>query len=611
MPKKQSTGNKFHYTPTLKLEPLSAIQTSWDLKGLYYTSLTDSQIEIDLKKTERAYKRFVRKWNKQSFTKSVSALYLALTEYEALQGMPEQSKVARYLSLRLARNVNDTDAEKKMAVLRKRFRRLGDSMLFFSLTLGALPKKKQQQFLRSPKLSHFQYYLERLFLGATHHLSEAEEKIINLKSNQSYGMWVDMVDKIISNRTITWQKKTLPIPSALESLDNQKSSDKPKLWRLIMQEMQQISEVAEHEFNAIITDVRTEDELRGFKRPYSATALNYEDTETSIENLVQTVSKQGFALSRKFYKLKATYHGKDTIHYSQKYDTIGADVVIPFAQAVEICRDVFYSVHTEYGELFDKMLTNGQIDVYPQSGKQGGAFMSAQTGHPIHVLLNYADNFKSLETLAHEMGHAIHASRSAKNTPLYDGHSITTAETASTLFENLVFNAVYEQANSTDKLILLHDRITRDIATIQRQIAFFNAELEIHNRIHKEGTLTKEELRACMQKHLQSYLGSAVRIHDEDGYSFVYVPHLRYGFYVYTYSFGLLMSTIMAKQYAQQPDYIADIDEFLCAGESASVATIFKHIGIDTEATDTYTTALKNQAKDIAIFAKLVRQQVK
>lgn len=608
MPKKKRNDSSFHYKATQSLPKLGKIQTTWALSTLYYKNLKDPQIEKDIKKAERAYHAFVSKWTKKSFVHNAKVLKESLQEYEALLAMPETSKVGRYLSLRLALNVNDTEAEKMSALLRRRFRKLGDSMLFYSLTLGAIAKTQQKKFLHNKDLQHFHYFLERLFLEAAHHLSEAEEKIINLKQAQAYGMWVDMVEKIISNRKIVWKKEEIAIPHALEKLDNLKSQDKPKLWSLLMREMQSISEVAEHEFNAIITDVRTEDELRGFTKPYSSTALNYEDTEASIENLVATVSKEGFRLSRAFYKLKAEYHNKTQLHYSQKYDTIGTEVTIPFSEAVMICRDVFYSVHTEYGQIFDEMLTSGKIDVYPKAGKQGGAFMSAQTGHPIQVFLNYADNFKSLETLAHEMGHAIHAARSATNSPLYDGHSITTAETASTLFENLVFDAVYEQASETQKMVLLHDRLTRDIATIQRQIAFFNAELEIHNTIHREGAMTAEELRLCMKKHLTSYLGSAVQINPEDGYSFVYIPHLRYGFYVYTYSFGLLMSTHMANLYKADPSYVEQIDRFLRAGETATVANIFKSIDINIEASETYQNALQLQSQDIATFRKLVRQ---
>lgn len=606
---KQKTPNTITYTATGNAPTTPHIKTAWELENLYYTKPTREVFMKDVAKAARAYRAFAKKWRGVAFETSTKTLRTALQEYEALQNVHEASKPARYLSLRLALNVNDDEAHKEISLLSQKLRKLSNELLFFPLQLGAIPKTKQKELLKTESLKNYRYFLSRIFLEAQYYLTEAEEKIINLKSAQASDRWVEMTSKIISNRTVTWNKQQLPIPEALERVNELPTQDKPKLWHLLMQEMEQIAEVAEHEFNAIITDDHTENELRGYKKPYSPTAIAYEDTEKSIENLVETVTKQGFALSRKFYKAKAEYHGVDSLHYSQKYDSIGTDLRITFKEAVAICRDVFYSVNTSYGECFDNMLTNGQIDVYPKKGKQGGAFMSSQTGHPIQVFLNHVDNFKSLETLAHEMGHAIHAERSAQNSPLYDGHSITTAETASTLFENLVFDAVYTQASEQQKLVLLHDRITRDIATIQRQVTFFNAELEIHTTIAKNGAMTKEELRACMQKHLQAYLGKHVEIRDEDGYGYVYIPHLRYGFYVYTYSFGLLMSTIMADKYQNDSTYAESIDTFLSAGASDTVANIFKRIGIDTTKADTYSKALANQAKDINRFVRLVKKQ--
>lgn len=605
----KQTTKQFPYTNTHEVPALENLQTEWDLVSLYYTNEKDSQIENDIVTAENAYRKFVRKWKKKDFTSSPKVLAEALREKEALAGMPEGSRPGRYFSFRLALDTNDEEAARQLALLERRFRPLQDSMLFFSLTLGALPKKQQRAFSQAKELEHFHYYLERLFLAAQHNLSEEQEKIINLKSSQSYGRWTDMLEKLICNRTVKWKGAVVHIPEALETLDTLPSKQKPKLWALIIAEMEELGKVAEHEFNAIITDVRTEDDLRGYKKPYSATALAYEDTEKSIENLVAAVSEQGFKQSRKFYKLKAQYHSVDTLPYANKYDSVGNLPDIPFEKAVDICRDVFYGVKTEYGEIFDRMLTGGQIDVYPKKGKRGGAFMSGQVGHPTHIFLNHKSNFKSLETLAHEMGHAIHTERAKCNSPFYEGFSTTTAETASTLFENLVFDAVYDQANETQREILLHDRLTRDISTIQRQIAFFNVELEVHNTIHERGAMTNEELRACMEKHLKSYLGPAVDITKQDGYCYVYVPHLRYGFYVYTYSFGLLMSTIMSNHYKADNNYVEKIDEFLCLGESKTVANIFKQIGINTNKTDVYTEALKTQAADINRFAKFVKKK--
>jgi len=608
MPSKKPKTSSFKYLPSTNLPKLH-IQETWDLKSQYYKSDQDPQIEKDIALTEATFLAFAKKWRKKAFATNVKQLAEALKESELMAGTATFSKPLRYFSLRTALNTGDTVADKQISLISRRLRKASDETLFFALNLGKLDKKSQGKLLKETALAPYRYYLNRLFAGAAHHLTEAEEKIIGLKSSQAYGRWTDMTDKIVSQRHITWKGQSIALPEAMEMINVQPFTDKEKLWQNIVVELRQISEVAEHEFNAIITDVRTEDELRGYKKPYSATALGYQDSEASLENLVAAVSNEGFKLSRDFYKAKAKYHGVATLNYSQRNESAGASVLIPFVQAVEVCRDVFYSVHTDYGQIFDEMLTRGQIDVWPKAGKTGGAFMSAQTGHPINVMLNHVTDFKSLETLAHEMGHAIHAARSAENSPFYDGHSIITAETASTLFENLVFDAVYNQADAATKTVMLHDRILRDISTIQRQIAFFNVELEIHETINRDGGMSGDELASCMQKHLTSYLGTAVHVTKDDGYSYVYVSHLRYGFYVYSYAYGLLMSNLMATHYQADTAYIAKIDQFLRAGETKLVKDIYRDIGIDITKPDTFTSALARLKADIIDWKKLIAKR--
>lgn len=610
--KRTTAKSDLTYTPHPELPPLTNHETTWDLATLYYKNEQDPKLEADVAYAIKAYEAFAKRWRQKPFTTDVATLAVALREYEALTGDPRISRPSRYFSLRTELDAQDSAAEKALAVLRKRLRPAADKVLFFALELGKIPAATKKLFLKHEELKHFRYFLTELFEGAKHDLTEAEEKIVRLKAPQASHLWQEMTEKLISTNHVTWKGKPLALPEALETIDTLKSEDKPKLWKLIIEKMDSFGIPAEHEFNAIITDARQEDEVRGYKKPYSATALSYQHDEASIEALVKVVSTEGFKLSRKFYKLKAKYHGVPTLHYAQKYDTIGTELVIPFGEALTVCRDVFYQVNEEYGRIFDAMLKNGQIDVYPRPGKRGGAFMSHGTGHPVQVMLNHKDNLKSLETLAHEMGHAVHAHRSQDhNSPLYDGHSIVTAETASTLFEGLVYDAIIEAADPDTKLILLHDKITRDIATIERQIAFFNCELEIHNTIHEHGAMTHAELKACMYRHLKSYLGDAVTVEPNDGASYVYIPHLRYGFYVYSYTFGHLMSSIMASHYKANNAYRKEIDTFLSAGASDSVINIFKKIGIDTKKPETFAAALAAHAKDIATFEKLVNKRAK
>jgi oligoendopeptidase F len=369
--------------------------------------------------------------------------------------------------------------------------------------------------------------------------------------------------------------------------------------------------VAEHELNAIVLDKKINDELRGYKKPYESKVLANENTLSSVEALVATISERGFALSKDFYKAKAALHGVSILPYASRYDSIGPDPKISFTDAVEICRDVFYKTKHEYGTFFDEMLSKGHIDVYPRARRSGGAFMSSDVGQPTMVFLNQVDTFKSLETLAHEMGHAIHSSRSKVGQPSYYEHySTTTAETASTFFENLVYDAVYEQVDSDTRLLLLHERIMRDIATIQRQIAFFNFECTLHHTIRTEGAMTAEHIASTLAGHLRAHLGPAISVTDDDGYSFVYIGHFRSMFYVYTYAYGLLMSNVMRTKLRNDPKYIARVDTFLQSGGSNTVEHIFKSIGIKANKHETFLASLEAHAADIKEFSRLVKKRV-
>jgi len=596
-----------HYQPKHPLPKIKKIQTTWDLKKHFYTSAKDPQLAMDIAEIETAYTAFAKKYQKKSFINSPGTLAKALADYAKLLELPS-SKPILYFWYRKTLNSSDAEAERHINQLVDRFTKMENEVLFFTLAIGTIPKKKQKAFLIDQKLASYRYLLQTIFTNACYQLSEAEERILNLKSAPARGLWVSGTEKILNQRTITYKNQSLPLMEALETVSAIAPIERPILWQVITTALKQDADIVENELNAIIIDKKINDELRGFTTPYESNVLANENTVPSVEALVHAISTEGFALSKKFYKLKAKLHGQSSIPYAARYDPIGTDPIIPFAQAVEICRDVFYGIKNEYGSFFDTMLTAGQIDVYPKARRSGGAFMSSAVKTPVMVFLNHTNNFKTLETLAHEMGHALHSSRSKAGQPVwYEDYSTTTAETASTLFENLVFDAVYQQADTATKQTLLHDRITRDISTIQRQIAFFNYECAIHSHVRTHGAITKEELAKLFVVQLKAHLGSAVSITPDDGYSYVYVGHFRSMFYVYTYAYGLLMSNLMAKQYLADPSYINQIDTFLSAGGSDTVDNIFASIGINTTKIDTFTSSLSALSEQIKEFARITK----
>lgn len=606
----KKTKSNFTYTASYDLPKLKKNVLEWDLKKLFYSSEKDVRIQKDLKHIDTLYSEFEKKYKNFDFTKSAKTLFVALEAYESLIADPAGSKVFLYFDYRRRLNAHDAVAQKQLNILEDFFAKLSNKIMFFELKLGNFSSSAQKQLLSNDVLKKYHYYLSRIFLKSKHTLSEPEERILNLTSAPGSSMWIQATEKILSNRLVKFRGKEMGLPEAIGLIETLQPKSKQSLWNVVLKELDVVADVAEHELNALGIQKKTRDELRSYKKSHSATVLHYENTEQSVEALVDAVTDYGFTLSRKFYNLKAKLSGQKKLLYVNRNDTFSNLPAIPYETAVQICRDAFYNTKEEYGRFFDQMLSTGTIDVYPKKGKRGGAFMSGDINTPTVVFLNYTDTFSSLETLAHEMGHAIHTERSKTQPPIYQNYSITTAETASTFFENVMFNHLIKQVDDSYKLALIHERLSRDISTIQRQIAFFNFEKEYHAIVRSQGGLTKHEYMKLMQKHLHSYLGNSVTVTERDGLSFVYVSHFRRSFYVYTYSYGIIVSNLLNKLVSQNKEYISEVDTFLQAGGSDTVENIFLNIGIDTSKKKTYMEGLKSFENELNLFEKIVKQKL-
>ncbi len=83
-------------------------------------------------------------------------------------------------------------------------------------------------------------------------------------------------------------------------------------------------------------------------------------------------------------------------------------------------------------------------------------------------------------TLAHELGHGVHASLSRAQTYLNFQGTLPLAELASTFGEMLVFEKLVSTASLKDKLALYADKAEGIFATVFRQAALFSFEQKCH-----------------------------------------------------------------------------------------------------------------------------------
>ncbi len=590
-------------------KPNKQIQTTWNL-GLLYKNHNDPQIEKDMLETERAFDAFEKKYRgKTDYLKSDTKLAQALAASEALSTDRAVGKPFMYFSFALKLNSEDTVARARVAQFTERFARLDQKVLFLGLAIAKIPVTDQKKFLRNPKLAPYRYLLGNIFKHAVHNLSEAEEKIMILKSNPSHDLWTALTDKMLSTLVVQHQGKEIPHAEAMSHIANLETAERRELHNKAMKALETLGTVAESEINAVCTNKKINDDLRGFKEPYDASILGFENDKKSVMTLVDTVTKN-FSISHRFFKLKAKLLKLPHLEYADRNAGIGKNVKkVTFPEAVTILQKVFGDTDPMYRKTLEDFLERGQIDVYPRKGKDNGAHCNFAFNIPTFVLLNYTDTVDQVSTFAHEMGHAIHTELSRIQPIRYQGYSISTAEVASTFFEMLTFDALLETLSESEQMIALHNKISDDMQTVFRQIACFNFETELHNSIRAKGALSKEEIRTLLNKHMSAYLGPIFKMTDLDGNFFVTWGHIRKFFYVYTYAFGQLISKALYAKYKEDKKFIKQVNAFLSAGGSDTPENIFKSIGIDVTKPDFWEKGLKSIEKDIERLEKLSKKR--
>lgn len=556
----------------------------WNL-GLLYSSPLDPRIEKDVREVETLCHDFAKKYDVpiKAYLEDDDALLSALTDFEAIIA---RSNTKPYLYFYFLKDIDASNvfASSQLPLLQNRISKCDNEVTFFKISLGSIPGNKQRQFLSNPKLAHFKIFLERVFADAEYMLSVPEEKIMNLKAQPSYEMWVHGNEKILNMKPVIWKKKKIPLAQAASIISRSMNSDeRRKVSDATTEMLKTVAPFSEVEINAVITNKKIDDELRGFSAAYESTVHEYRNDPEVVRKLVATVTNS-FGVVHRFFRVKARIMKEKRFNYCDRMAKIGTvKTKFTFERSLSMLKETFGDISPKFETFLEEYASKGQLDVPPRVGKRSGAYCAGSFNNPTFVLLNHTDDFHSYTTFAHEMGHAFHGELSRSQGPLYCDYSTSLAETASTLFESLAREKVFSDLPQKERIIALHDKINDDIATVFRQIACFNYEDDIHRTIRGKGFMSKEELAESHNKHMSAYLGPLFKLTPDDGYFFVQWSHIRRFFYVYTYAYGMLVSKALLRRYRADPAFWTKIETFLSAGGKDSPEKILKEIGIDVE----------------------------
>lgn len=328
------------------------------------------------------------------------------------------------------------------------------------------------------------------------------------------------------------------------------------------------------------------------------------------ENLLDTVEKN-LPLLHRYVELRRKALDIDEVHMYDMYTPLSENPMkdIAYEEALKMIEQGLSPLGQDYIDNMKRGIGRGWIDVFENEGKTGGAYSFGSYDSYPYVLLNYNGRLKDVFTIAHELGHSMHSFYTRGSQPyVYGGHSIFTAEVASTVNESLLMNYMLEKERDSHKrLYLLNMHIEGFRGTLFRQTMFAEFEKKTHEAVEAGEVLTADWLSENYLALNKKYFGEKVAYDPQIAMEWARIPHFYNAFYVYKYATGYSAATALSDKIANEgEEAVRAYVDFLKSGDSDDPIPLLKKAGVDMSQAGPIESAMKTFEKLLDELEKML-----
>jgi oligoendopeptidase F len=512
---------------------------------------------------------------------------LALLVAELAEIADLVGRAGNFAHLRFAADTEDPANGALVAEVQEKATAIETRLVFFDLEWAALDDARAEELLEADGLEHARHYLRNIRRYRPHLLSEPEEKLMAEKAVSGRDAWTRLFEEQASAIRVELPGSDEPVAldQALSLLHSPDREVRRGASAAVTEALRPGLRTRAYIFNTLMQDKATNDRLRDYPTWISSRNLANEASDESVAALVEAV-QEAYELPRRWYRLKAQLLGLDRIaDYDRAASVIDDQEEIGWDEGREVVLDAFNDFSPEMGSLAGRFFDERWIDAPARPGKRGGAFCAytVPSVHP-YVMLNWTSTRRDVMTLAHELGHGLHAALAIPR-GIFEQHTpLTVCETASVFGETLVVERLLEQASTPEsRLGILAENIEDSIATVFRQTAMNRFEDAVHTHRRSEGELSVDDFAAHWARTQEELLGDAVEITDDYRIWWSYVPHfIGSPGYVYAYAYGQLLALSVFGRYREEGEaFVPSYIEMLAAGGSRSPEELAAIAGLD------------------------------
>jgi oligoendopeptidase F len=551
-------------------------------------------------------------------TQTISVKNFAQTvqKYHAILHALHELQV--YTQLRASLDVTDPLQKQAQSFVGDFAHIIRSKIRFFHQWWVRLPQNQAQEFAQT--LGEDSYAYLRSHAKSAYVLPHDQEHIVSLKDTTGCDAFTKLYDTICSEFEFTFEEKVYSYSQMRQFSYSADRKKREQASKLILQKFEQYASILSSIYIAVTRDYYNEQiELRKYQSPLHPRLLS-EDFSLTGYIALQTSVRSHVGLFQSYFQLKAHLLGIPQLELfdiyapipikipvkiptanSQKQNTrylpairvqdyLREQTPIPLDDAYTLILDAVKHYLPFAVDSIQKLKEQQRIDVSFHPKKQGGAYCdSLSNKQGSFVFMQYLGTLKDVFTLAHELGHAVHFMLTTDKSVVSYHSSIGIAESASTLFEECVFDYLLTVVDVPYETALLCDSLSDAYSTITRQAYIASFEQKAHELISQhKGEL---ELTLAWTLAQKEQFGTSIALSPKL-ISWMYIPHIYHTpFYCYNYALGNCISCSILHMLKSGKCTSDQVQSYLRIGGTKGTVDSAKAVGLDIESATTYDTA--------------------
>lgn len=442
------------------------------------------------------------------------------------------------------------------------------------------------KFLTSKKLSSHTLYIERLLERKE---SEISQEIIDEETRlEQFHKTVPLTYRHIMEEDISYlevENEKGEMCKAKNTFITQNREVRKNSYEAVCLARKPFHYVLGTLLDTKVSYVSTISRLEGFASPLVKVLKEDEMPVDFVDHLLEII-KDNVCLYHKYLKALKSYLNVEKLYpYDLCYPMNEEKRVYKIEEAIDIIKTALAPFGDEHVRIIDKAFEEGWIDLYPKEGKRKGSVsMVTYAGVP-YLFVNYKEDFYSLRSLCHELGHSIHSYYAKKQHYEYFEYNLFVAEISSMVNEEFLFDYVLKHAEEKDYLTLAKNRLSSYLHSLFSQSILTGFEKDIYDYKKDGKILDATTLGECYLKNMRIFYGDEVELSLQDGYEWISVSHFfeNQPFYMWKYTADRLIAIYLFKRMKEDHHFIQKYKEFLAKGNSMRTKELLKLIDVDLE----------------------------